>query len=216
LKEINLAGNKLNGSITDNFTYLSDLRLLDYSLNDLTGTMPKFLSVLQQLQHLNFAGNDLEGSVPSSFIELRSLLSLDVDSNSLHGSLDFLPRSLKTLRLGNNNFTGDVLSVLCDASNISSIDIDGLRTICNPLCFDLLVLRNISDDISNCGYVERQRQALLDLLQSSGGALSWVSTKNWNTSFPLKDWHGIKTSGPNVVSIDLSFNGLRGKSVLEG
>ena len=53
------------------------------------------------------------------------------------------------------------------------------------------------------------RAALVALYEATDGP-NWVNSENWLTDAPLRDWHGVTTSGGRVSYLDLSRNGLTG------
>ena len=55
-----------------------------------------------------------------------------------------------------------------------------------------------------------QRDVLMALYQSTGGP-DWFNSRNWGTSRPLRDWHGITVDvNGRVTELDLSRNALTG------
>ncbi len=55
-----------------------------------------------------------------------------------------------------------------------------------------------------------QRDVLMVLYQSTGGP-DWFDSRNWGTSQPLRDWHGITVDNDGrVTELDLAENGLTG------
>ena len=58
--------------------------------------------------------------------------------------------------------------------------------------------------------VVSQQDALTALYQSTGGP-DWFDSRNWGTSRPLRDWHGITVDDDGrVTELNLSNNGLTG------
>lgn len=58
---------------------------------------------------------------------------------------------------------------------------------------------------------ERQRQALMDLYQATGGD-DWLYKDNWGSDLPLKEWYGIYTDkNGSVTAVVLDGNGLKGE-----
>jgi hypothetical protein len=79
------------------------------------------------------------------------------------GVLGSMPSSVRFVSLDFNNFSGNALSSLCDASNLVSLSISGLSNICNPFCFDDEVFGNHTD-VSYCDNVMKQRTILNEFL----------------------------------------------------
>ena len=160
--------NSLEGTIPDEL-WGTDLHFVDVSGNQLTGTLSNVMcnSPLHQL-HINT--NSLTGTLPSCLGNL-SLVSLSAGGNSQDGEVDWLGDipELKTLLLGNSNFSGLVGNWICGLQTIDmeNTDIECPKTCsCNP-CFEYC----INDDLP-------QTKALTSLYQSLGGP-SWSSKKNW-------------------------------------
>ncbi|CAH8358087.1 unnamed protein product [Eruca vesicaria subsp. sativa] len=64
---LNLAENKLTGSITPEITKLTQLIELDLSNNDLSGSIPDFLADMKSLKLINLSGNPkLNSTIPDS------------------------------------------------------------------------------------------------------------------------------------------------------
>jgi hypothetical protein len=86
---ISLFGNKLTGSIPDNWGIMMPALIeLNVGSNSLTGTLPASLGRLANLGTLWVAFNQLTGTIPSDLGDLTSLWQLSVFSNSLTGSID--------------------------------------------------------------------------------------------------------------------------------
>ncbi len=54
-----------------------------------------------------------------------------------------------------------------------------------------------------------QRDVLTALYESTGGP-DWFDSRNWGTSRPLSDWHGITVDDGRVTELNLGSNGLTG------
>lgn len=58
--------------------------------------------------------------------------------------------------------------------------------------------------------IDRQRQALIDLYEATGGD-QWHRNDNWCTDAPLSEWYGVRVDASgNLASLYLSSNGLKG------
>ncbi|KAG2243342.1 hypothetical protein Bca52824_094807 [Brassica carinata] len=73
----------LNGTITSDIQYLSQLQKLDLSNNNLTGKIPDFLAKMKFLTVINLSGNNLSGSVPQTLLnmEKNGLITLILQGN---------------------------------------------------------------------------------------------------------------------------------------
>ncbi|XP_058111610.1 putative receptor-like protein kinase At3g47110 [Magnolia sinica] len=132
---LNLAENKIFGSIPSGIQNLVDLTLLDMANNFLTGTIPIGIGKLNQARELWFEANELSGQIPSSLGNISQLLILSLYENNLSGSIPstignctnlqfiyfhsnkfssslpkqlFIFPSLIHLYIGNNSFTGSL------------------------------------------------------------------------------------------------------------
>ncbi|CAD5193710.1 unnamed protein product [Musa acuminata subsp. malaccensis] len=86
LKELDLHGTQLRGSLPDwlgNFKNLKSLRL---SYNFLYGSVPASLGNLSSLQSLFLYSNDLNGSISEGIGGLKGLINLDLSNNSFRFS----------------------------------------------------------------------------------------------------------------------------------
>ena len=87
LEVVNLSGNVLSGAIPADVADLSSLMTLDLSRNGLTGSIPTVLGNASSLTTLNLAGNGLTGSIPTELADLPNLIDLRVGDNSLSGTI---------------------------------------------------------------------------------------------------------------------------------
>ncbi|KAH0680248.1 hypothetical protein KY284_021333 [Solanum tuberosum] len=90
---------------------LSQMTILDLSMNHFTSEIPSQLGQLVALRSLNLSHNVLSGHIPESFINLKKLESLDLSSNHLIGKIP--PQmtqldSLSTLNLAFNHLSGRI------------------------------------------------------------------------------------------------------------
>ncbi|TXG48053.1 hypothetical protein EZV62_027347 [Acer yangbiense] len=85
LRELQIKGNKLNGSFPKSFGQLSHLTILNLDNNNLGGSIPD-LSVFVSLKELHIHGNLFNGTFPKSIGKLSKLELLDVSSNFLEGN----------------------------------------------------------------------------------------------------------------------------------
>ncbi|WP_299903343.1 hypothetical protein, partial [uncultured Aquimarina sp.] len=68
---------------------------------------------------------------------------------------------------------------------------------------------NLTVEGDTCGVSDAQKQALIDLYNSTDGA-NWTDNTNWLTDAPVCDWYGVAVVNGKVVSISLSLNNLKG------
>ncbi|KAK7331887.1 hypothetical protein VNO80_28630 [Phaseolus coccineus] len=116
--ELDLGNNHIEGPIP--FTLPPTLRSLSLSGNRLNGSIPDALSLLTQLSNLDFSNNNLSGPLPSSTGSLSSLTTLHLQNNKLSGSLYVLQDlPLQDLDIENNLFSGPIPPKLLSIPNFS-------------------------------------------------------------------------------------------------
>ncbi|XP_039116940.1 LRR receptor-like serine/threonine-protein kinase RPK2 [Dioscorea cayenensis subsp. rotundata] len=117
LVALDLAGNRITGTIPQSLSLLDRLVALDLSRNSLHGPIPESLGQLKHLEFLSLAGNHLNGSIPAVLDQLHSLKVLDLSSNLFMGDIpsgisDL--RNLTVLLLDRNRLSGKIPSVLAN------------------------------------------------------------------------------------------------------
>ncbi|CAJ1807798.1 unnamed protein product [Sphenostylis stenocarpa] len=111
LRVLNLAGNKLQGSISDTISSSCNLRFLNLNENLLGGVIPNSLANCQSLQVLNLGNNHFSDKFPCFLRNISTLRVLILRSNNLSGPIS-CPHSttnwemVHIVDLANNNFTG--------------------------------------------------------------------------------------------------------------
>ena len=121
LEVVNLSGNVLSGAIPADVADLSSLMTLDLSRNGLTGSIPTVWGNASSLTTLNLAGNGLTGSIPTELGNASSLTNLILAGNGLTGSIPTElgnASSLTTLNLAGNGLTGSIPTELADLPNL--------------------------------------------------------------------------------------------------
>lgn len=117
---LNLAHNRLDGSIPRTLTNMTTLQNLNLASNFFTGVLPPYLNRLELLTSLQLQGNRLKGMLPPSITEMTALRDLNLGANHFSGTVPegFGTESeclLKTVDLHGNKFTGKVPYTLADA-----------------------------------------------------------------------------------------------------
>ncbi|KAG7341592.1 protein kinase domain containing protein [Nitzschia inconspicua] len=106
---INLAGQRLRGSIVTELVQLPELRSLDLSHNGLAGTLD---NVFKELQTLHLQYNAMTGTIPTSFFDGESVMTrLNIGNNFMNGTLPSevnLASQLSALYVFENNFVGTI------------------------------------------------------------------------------------------------------------
>mmetsp|Transcript_53370 Transcript_53370/g.129826 ORF Transcript_53370/g.129826 Transcript_53370/m.129826 type:complete len:668 (-) Transcript_53370:320-2323(-) len=106
---INLAGQRLGGSIVTELVELPDLNTLDLSYNGLAGTLD---NKFKTLQTLNFQFNALTGPIPDTFFNETSVMErLNVGANQMTGTIPGevgLASKMTGLYVFENEFSGSI------------------------------------------------------------------------------------------------------------
>ncbi|XP_074264494.1 receptor-like protein 7 [Silene latifolia] len=107
---VSLSGNNISHDIPISLCNLTNLQVLDLSVNSLTGKIPQcVLRMTSTLDVLNLKENDLNGTLFNEFPKGCSLSTLSIGDNSLQGQI---PRSLanckqlEVLDIRENGFSG--------------------------------------------------------------------------------------------------------------
>ncbi|KAM0023590.1 putative leucine-rich repeat-containing, plant-type, leucine-rich repeat domain superfamily [Helianthus debilis subsp. tardiflorus] len=118
LRELDLSGCGLNGSLPKNLGNLRYLEDIDLSNNKLSGTLPSSLFTIPSLKYIILDYNMFQGNMPLELFSLHSLKILSVANNQLSGQIDVLDNgpdqqtfqrltNLIYIDLSYNNFRGD-------------------------------------------------------------------------------------------------------------
>ncbi|PUZ76559.1 hypothetical protein GQ55_1G300500 [Panicum hallii var. hallii] len=125
VRELNLAGQSLEGRISPSLGNLTLLKILDLSSNSLSGQLPD-LNRLRKLQKLFLNFNNLQGLAPNALKNCSSLKLLNIGGNMLAGSippeLGFL-YNLSALNLESNSFTGAIPSSLGNITQLAFLSL---------------------------------------------------------------------------------------------
>ncbi|KAI5057934.1 hypothetical protein GOP47_0027949 [Adiantum capillus-veneris] len=125
VKGIQLAGRRLQGTITPLLGQLSSLSYLNLSFNQLSGTLPIELGECKSLTQLAINDNGLiNGSIPHEFANLTHLKLLSAGGNKLSGELPPLPLPLlHHLNLTANTIGGKLTSQLAGCTSLRLLDL---------------------------------------------------------------------------------------------
>jgi Leucine-rich repeat (LRR) protein len=216
----------LSGSIPASLGYLQELQFFSLSANMLTGSIPRDFARLSQLRELLLDQNQLTGTIESLFSPAQDgLETVLLARNSLTGTLPatlFVLPSLNTVVFISNCFHGRLPEMICNATSMRSLVMDGLssaHTCRNPVLphsSAYTIERSVHGTVPACLFTLPK----LNTLHMSGngftGALpevSEISTELIDVSLS----HNILTGTiPSVIqrrqwyNLDLSFNRLTG------
>jgi hypothetical protein len=112
---LDLAGNRLSGTLPAPWARQRTLVRLSLARNTLTGGLPREWSSMRSLLQLDLAGNKLRGVLPPEWSALQQVTSVDLSSNTLGGGLPAVwggLGSLQVLQLQGNQLTGVSVAML--------------------------------------------------------------------------------------------------------
>ncbi|XP_029128390.1 receptor-like protein EIX2 isoform X2 [Cajanus cajan] len=198
LQELNLEGNKINGTLLD-LSIFSSLKVLILSDNQLSGKIPENNILPSQLKLLSISSNSLEGGVPKSFGNSCALHSLDMSNNSLveeftkiiHHLSGCARYSLEYLYLGMNQING-TLPDLSIFSSLKGLYLDGNKLngdipkdIRFPPQLESLDMQSnsLKGVLTDYHFINLSKLYFLDLSENSLLALTF--TQNWVPPFHL-------------------------------
>lgn len=112
IEHFNLTNNRLKGTIPSELSVLTDLILVDWSVNGVTGPLPDFVGEKwRNLEYLLLSKNDFQGTLPPSIGNLTKLEELILTHTNLKGSIPTEINQLTELRvfkMDHNNFDGSI------------------------------------------------------------------------------------------------------------
>ncbi|KAL0000616.1 hypothetical protein SO802_014397 [Lithocarpus litseifolius] len=149
LRVLHLSSNDLSGIVEfDKSTNLKELDTLDLSNNSLflgiksnsnhtfphlrqlilsscnITEFPKFLKSSKYLQCLDLSNNRIPNQIPEWMFEVvENLQFLDLHANLLQGNLPVPPSTMIAFFMSNNGLTGEISSMICNASHLEILDI---------------------------------------------------------------------------------------------
>ena len=130
---------------------------------------------------LRLSGNGLSGPIPAALGNLSALAVLDLGDNELSGTIPVALGNLTALELldlSDNRLSGPIPTVLFTLHNLQTMDLSG----------NLFDLDTTTD-----------RDVLIALYNATDGP-NWRNSRNWLSSRPLSEWHGVKTNTDGRVT----------------
>ncbi|KAF5750801.1 receptor-like protein 12-like [Tripterygium wilfordii] len=110
---LKLRGNRLNGSISDEFTRNCTLQTLDLNGNQIEGKFPKSIANCAKLEVLDLGNNQINDNFPCMLKNISSLRVLVLRVNKFYGDI-VCPENnaswpmLQIVDLASNNFSGNI------------------------------------------------------------------------------------------------------------
>ncbi|KAJ0260929.1 Leucine-rich repeat protein kinase family protein [Hirschfeldia incana] len=207
LQSLTLDGNYFNGSVPDALDSLSDLTVLSLKNNRFSGLFPSSVCRIGKLTNLALSHNEISGELPD-LSGLDHLHMLDLRENRFDSDLPLLPKSLVTVLLSKNSFSGEVSGRFDGLSQLQHLDLSFNHLTGAPSSL-LFSLPNIS-------YLDLASNKLSGKLPSNltcGGKLGFVDlSDNRLVGTPPSCLAG--SSGERVVKLGgncLSINGVHGQ-----
>ncbi|KAI3740928.1 hypothetical protein L2E82_31403 [Cichorium intybus] len=107
LTSLNLANNKLSGSLPYSIAMMFNLNYMNFSSNELSQNIGDIFNNLTSLATLDLSHNNFSGNLPNSMGSLSNISTFHAQNNQFTGSLIALSSlPLTNVNIANNNFTG--------------------------------------------------------------------------------------------------------------
>ncbi|WJZ81603.1 hypothetical protein VitviT2T_001438 [Vitis vinifera] len=164
LKQLRLRGNMLTGNIPEQLCGLSDLRILDLALNNLSGSIPPCLGHLSAMNHVTLLGpspdylytdyyyyrEGMELVVKGKEMEFERILSIvkliDLSRNNLSGVIPHGIANLSTLgtlNLSWNQLTGKIPEDIGAMQGLETLDFSSNR-LSGPIPLSMASITSLS------------------------------------------------------------------------
>ena len=122
LHALTLDDNYFNTTMPDWFDSLSNLNILSVKSNGLKGSFPSSLCKIKTLEVISLSHNELSGELPD-LGSLTGLHVLDLRENHLESELPLFPKSVVTVLLSNNSFSGDIPKQFGELDQLQHLDL---------------------------------------------------------------------------------------------
>ncbi|KAL1314676.1 hypothetical protein HN51_041502 [Arachis hypogaea] len=122
LHTLALNGNYFNDTIPNWFDSLSNLNVLSLKNNQLIGSFPSSICKIKSLNDISLSQNELSGELPD-LSALTSLHVLDLRENHLDSKLPLMPKTVVTVLLSKNSFSGEIPSEFGELERLQHLDL---------------------------------------------------------------------------------------------
>ncbi|KAL5080604.1 hypothetical protein RYX36_009025 [Vicia faba] len=122
LQSLSLDQNYFNTTLPNWFDSLFNLTFLSLKKNHFKGSFPFSLCKIKKLEVISLSQNELSGELPS-FDSLSGLHVLDLRENCFEFDLPRLPKSVVTVLLSNNSFSGEIPKKLGELNHLQHLDL---------------------------------------------------------------------------------------------
>jgi hypothetical protein len=204
-EEITLDLNGLAGTLPDELSVLTDLKVLRMSFNGLTGEIPSRFGSLTNLKILSLYINRLKGPLPLELGSLSALEDIDLSRNFLSGEIPIEVisgwKQVKIVGLSGNRFSGALPTELGLMSNIEYLDVsrNGLK---GPIPSEIGNLGNLETlYLSNNSFLTGQIPSTFGLL--SGLRFLKLGNTNLRGTVPAEVC-ALKQKNDLVIEVDCS------------
>jgi hypothetical protein len=126
--EIRLPSSGMRGAIPQEVLQVLDkLEVLDLANNRLTGSIPQAIANAQNLEVLNLRGNGFTGALPQGFCAMGKLRELNLAGNSIRDSLASLCclSNVAMVNLQGNTFTGTMPPCVQNMTAVTTLNLAG-------------------------------------------------------------------------------------------
>ncbi|CAI7887520.1 unnamed protein product [Closterium sp. NIES-53] len=198
LRHVDLAHNRLWGSLPRSLARMRKRESLDVSFNRLSSTIPKSFSRIGSLQSLDLSFNRLSSTIPKFLSRITSLRSLDLSFNRFSGKLPAgltAQRSMVSLRMAGNHFKGVIPARLSRMTQLKVMDLSR-NQLRKRIPAAILKMQSLEDLLSG----------LLPTMLQNLGNLTHLNVA----------WNGLDGTVPTTLNnlplrhLDLSHNGFNG------
>lgn len=131
VKELNVNGNNLSGSLSDAIEDLQSLEKINFFNHSMTGVIPDVLIMLDNLRYVDLSNGLFSGSIPD-FTGLLELETIYLENNNLTGELPSAVADLPLINIywvKNNDLSGCIPAnyiSLCDIQSVQMQDNESL------------------------------------------------------------------------------------------